>query len=217
MTKNLLMEYQPDFGIKNQLRLKVADLLTRAGLKKTRKLIFLGCLPKSGSTWFLRILTELTGYARLMPATNKSAEQDLCPHSLRATRHIDGIVQQHARATQHNIACLLQFNIRPVIHVRNIFDVIPSLVDHFNNESRLMCTGWVPKEFESWSRDTQVSFVSRNHSKWILGYLKSWDEAYSEKKVPIVWTTYEGLVEDTVNTVMKATENSDLLLPGQKK
>ncbi len=57
----------------------------------------------------------------------------MCARKLRCLRE-RAVVQQHVKGTQDNVRLMKEYAIRPIVNVRNIFDVILSLQDHWERE-----------------------------------------------------------------------------------
>lgn len=181
------------------------DLYRRFILEKLtgrshRKLLLVCSFPKSGSTYVMRLLNELTGFPRVYGAEHRGAcEQDFSDRVMNSIRYQDGICQQHAKATKHNLDISLKFKLRPVILVRNIYDLVPSLRDHFYQESDQFPTGFVPKEFYGWSEADQITYIIRVHLPWYFNFLISWHEA--EGTILTHWITYQNFFLDVVRSV----------------
>jgi len=88
------------------------------------KKILLACFPKSD------------GFSKipLVPSYG-SREQELDIRGLYKYRNINFVAQHHVRYSMYLEELLQQYNVKPVILVRNIYDCIVSLADHLRNES----------------------------------------------------------------------------------
>ena len=97
--------------------------------------IFVACFPKSGSTYVTTLLSELTGFP-IVPAVQffGQNEQDLFEPALQPFRGRSTVTQQHVKGTNNNLRLMKEYGIRPVVLVRDIFDVLLSLHDHFERE-----------------------------------------------------------------------------------
>jgi hypothetical protein len=173
--------------------------------------MFIACFPKSGSTYLMSVLHEITGFPRVFPIAGISkpgsvaaANQDFCECELRKIRYQDGVCHQHLTATVRNLALAKEHGIRPVILVRNVFDVVPSVVDHLHRECRIFATGFVPTEFFKWSPLEQETFVVSVQMPWYFNFLLSWQEAQVE--LPVYWLSYERLFSDQRTVLREVCE-----------
>ena len=102
---------------------------------KKRDHLFVACMPKSGSTFLANALSELTGYRYVNLAyAYERSEQNLYLPKLIDSFSFGSVTHLHVRATESTIDLMKMFSIRPVILVRNIFDIVVSIRDHMFNE-----------------------------------------------------------------------------------
>src|SRR5215470_8177431 len=94
-----------------------------------KKLIVVAAAPKSGSTFLANTLRKATGLPdfRLCSgyATN---EHDLYLPSLCLMNRYGCVSQLHIKGTFHNAALMQAFGIKPVVVVRQIDDIVVSLL-----------------------------------------------------------------------------------------
>ena len=139
--------------------------------------LFIACFPKSGSTFLARLLSLATGFpTRDVLVSFGQRDQDICEHKLRRlTRPV--VVQQHVKATDHNVELMHKYGIRPIVLVRNIFDVTVSLDDHLRREDHRMPTGFVHREYMTMDFDQRIEYLIRVHLPWYFNFFMSWREA----------------------------------------
>jgi hypothetical protein len=167
--------------------------------------IFIACFPKSGSSYLELVLRQLTGFRYLNAVLAFGHnEQDLYEFKLRENRH-DSVVRLHTRAGQHNLKMVERYGLRPVILVRNIFDVVVSVHDHLQ-ETPAVPMGYVHREWFDMDRDRRLMFIIQTMLPWYFGFLMSWREAH----VSTHWITYEQLFSDPVGIVSGVLEFSGL-------
>ena len=163
-------------------------LFRRAG----RRHIFVACFPKSGSTYLCKAIEALTGFQSGFVAEHgKHNDQDISPRRLRRLR-ASSVIQQHAQGTHNNVRLLRDFGLRPIVHVRNIYDVLVSLYDHLRNEDHRVPTGYVHREFWNLAYREQMDHLIHVHLPWYFNFLVSWHEATD--RLPTLLTHYETLV-----------------------
>lgn len=162
------------------------------------KYLVLAAMPKSGSTFLSHTLCALTGYRHYYLA----CAYDNIEQEIYLPRVIDGfgrgrVVQQHFKANGPNLDVLNRFNIKPVVVVRNIFDLVASIRDHLLNE-RLdnLPAVYTTDDFQGFSPSRQLDFVIDMVVPWYITYYVSWYQAEKQKEICFLWMTYEELVAD---------------------
>jgi len=169
----------------------------------------IACLPKSGSTYLMRLLCEATGMVRQIPIVDaEDTEHVLDSLALERLRYKNGIVQQHLRATRRHLKLLAVHRLKPVVLTRSLSDIVVSLNDHFERESRFFPTGFVPQDFLDWPETRRLDFIIETHLQWMLHFVLSWQEA--SDTISIHFLTYEQLVSDTPGTLAALADFWDL-------
>jgi hypothetical protein len=131
-------------------------------------------------------------------------EQDVHEYALEEFTRRSSVTQQHARGTDNNVALLKKFNIKPVVLVRDLFDVTVSLLDHIDGGRHRMPTGYVHKEYWKLTRDERLLYLIRVHLPWYFNFFVSWREATGQ--LPVLWLTYEELFADQLAAVTRVLE-----------
>ena len=159
--------------------------------KKTQAVV-VSAFPKSGSTYLTRLLSEMTGNPlRHLVQFYQHNEQDLCEIRLIRSLGMRYVVHQHIKGTENNLILMRKYGIRPVVLVRNIFDVLYSLRDHIKNEDHKTPICYVHKQYFSMDENEKLSYLVRSCIPWYLSFYVSWLEA--SKKIDTYWLTYEDL------------------------
>ena len=167
--------------------------------------IFVACFQKSGSTYLTELLSEITGFpSRALVAAYGHNDQDVHEYALEEVEGRSSVTQQHAKGTANNVDLLKKFGIRPVVLVRDIFDVTISLYDHIERGRDRVPTGFVHREYRNLTRDEKLLYLVRVHLPWYFNFFVSWREASGA--LDTLWLTYEGLFADQVATVSRVLE-----------
>ena len=161
-------------------------------------------MPKSGSTYLHTVLREITGLddASLCELGDQN-EGDICEKRLRRLRR-RSVIQQHVKATQTNLKWLSHYGVRPIVQTRSLFDVLPSLHDHFEREQNGLPCGYIGREFWDLSWNDRMEYLIRIHLPWYLNFLLSWHEA--AKRIETCPIAYEELFADPFNTIMRTLD-----------
>ena len=196
VTRNLLRE---PIRVKNA---PAASLLRYVfKLKRTMShpgdTIFIASVPKSGSTFLVNALAAVTGY----PMTGlcygrERQEQDLYYPRLIDAYSRDTITRHHTRATGPNLDLLRIFKIRPVIVVRNLFDVVPSIFDHLYKRDFRFPFLYCNERFPELDERAQIDFIIDTALPWYFHFYVSWFDACARGATEALWITFEEMVAD---------------------
>src|SRR3990167_5593358 len=158
--------------------------------------VLVACMPKSGSTYLSGAIEALPGVIRahLVPGYGRR-EQELCIEKLTdceamISNHGFGYVaQHHVRYSEVSKLYFEQFGVRPVVLVRNIFDVVASLIDHHSLESSIYPAAYAPADIACRSFDAQARFITQMAIPWYFNFYASWQSC--EDKIIV---TYEDFI-----------------------
>ena len=178
----------------------VVLLKARKILRRRGEFIFVSAMPKSGSTFLSRNIAQITGFD-FEPMTYgfERNEQELYLPKLVDNYNRSTVTQQHTKATGPNLNLFNRFGIRPVILVRNIFDVVFSIRDYLLKEGVAHFPSlYATDHFATLSEDEQYDFLITFAIPWYLNFFVSWFDATRDKRIEALWITYENLVEDWV-------------------
>lgn len=217
MTKDLARrrtQLSPPAGIGSHASLPALRKLLRATYSseaalevylKARKLlrgrgefIFVACMPKSGSTFLTKNLSQLTGFehTRLTYKFERN-EQELYLPKLVDNYSRQIVTQQHIKATGPNLHLFERFEIRPVVLVRNIYDVVLSIRDYLLKEAVYGFPGlYATEHFRTMEEEEQHDFLIEFAVPWYFNFYASWFDATNDGRAQTIWLTYEELVED---------------------
>lgn len=175
-----------------------AYLMARKLLRGRGEFIFVSAMPKSGSTFLARSLCEITGFehTRLTYKFERN-EQELYLPKLVDNYSRSIVTQQHTRATLPNLQLFRRFEIRPVILLRNIFDVVPSIRDYLLKEGvEGFPSIYATEHFRTLSDTEQYDFLITFAMPWYFDFYASWFDAARDGNIDTLWLTYEELVKD---------------------
>lgn len=153
--------------------------------------VLLACMPKSGSTFLSSAIAALPGFARahLVPGYSRR-EQELCVEKLKECAALGSYVaQHHVRYSDVTQEYVNKFELRPIILVRNIFDIIPSLVDHHSREGCVYPAAFAPFDIAIRSAEEQIRFVTQMAIPWYFNFFMSWNQCQNKLLV-----TYEEFI-----------------------
>lgn len=181
-------------GLRLNLRLK--KFLGRRG-----KTIFISALPKSGSTFLVNALAEVTGYQTFFLGYHQLNEQDLYLPNLIDAWSMNVISHQHTRPSAPNLALMDQFAIRPVILTRNAYDATVSMTDHLERESPETPLFNAPADFMGRSRPERLDAVIDLALPWYIRFVADWSAAGAGTGRDCLWLRYEDLIADGAGAI----------------
>jgi len=163
--------------------------------------ILVACMPKTGSTYLTAILSNLPDFIvkSWVPAYGRR-EQELCFRHLQADEDesldINLVAQHHVRFSDVTNKYIKEFNLKPVVLVRSLYDVIPSLIDHHRIESVVYPMAFAPADIAEWDFERAARFVTYMVLPWYFNFFVSWNECPEKMLV-----TYEDLITNPLEIV----------------
>jgi len=197
---NLLLKLQNDIIYAHVLNV-LTDKLSPLSAQLYPKSIFFAYLPKSGSTFFLMVLKELTGFtlSNLSWGYNQN-EQNL--HYTQFIKYKDSshISKLMSKATDTNLMCLKLFAVKPVILTRPLSDIIISLHDHFETINPYWPQFFIPKDYDQFSKEKKLDLFIDHFTPWFIDFLVSWTQADDALNKQLLWLSYRDLTQNTQNS-----------------
>jgi tetratricopeptide (TPR) repeat protein len=171
--------------------------------------IVIACMPKSGSTLMNRILQALTGWedTYLSFAFMQNEEELHLPYLREAARR-NTVTQQHFRATEANIQLLQAFGIKPLIQVRNLYDVVVSYTDFLDNGA--VSNTFFIGRWDQLERSERIDLMIDNLLPWYFAFYASWMDAIAQDRLDAIVVSYEELIGAKPETVHRIADFYDL-------
>jgi hypothetical protein len=173
--------------------------------------VLVACMPKSGSTFLSSLIANIPGFRRehVVPGY-KRREQEICVKKLEEaylkteflrtcwrneelvnTERPRGFVtQMHLRYTEPTAEIIERYNLRTIVLVRNIFDIIVSLADHVRDSSPYMAMAYVSEEMRAMPEKEMHEFIVDMVVPWYLNFYRCWQDCDNKTVV-----TYERLTK----------------------
>jgi hypothetical protein len=143
--------------------------------------LLLACMPKSGSTWLATMLACLPGFRPgILVNGYDRREQELSEVQLLLNRHSNYVAQMHVRYSEPTAQLIRRFSLKPIVLVRNIFDIVPSIRDHWHCESVRGPACYLKNEMTKWSSDRAEEFIVNMGMPWYFNFFLSWTECESK-------------------------------------
>ena len=125
-----------------------------------KRIIYISCFPKSGSSFVTRVLGNIIGIKqhRVVYKFLQNEQEIYLPAMIDASLFKNFITQQHTRATDLNLEIFNKYKVKPIILVRNIFDIVISLRDYMHGAPKIPMA-YITKDFYKLSESQQYDFV----------------------------------------------------------
>ncbi|HEX2639456.1 MAG TPA: sulfotransferase domain-containing protein [Pyrinomonadaceae bacterium] len=183
----------------------LSDFTDQLPAKELGRHLFIACVPKTASTFLKNVLVGLTGYRDVfMVYAAGQSEHEIYLPTLRETARLNTVTQQHCRASDANVQLMQAFRIRPIVLVRDIYDCVMSLLDFYDGGAYF--NTYFRADFRSLDRETKIDLLIDNVVPWYLQFVSSWDLVEKQKRLDLMWLTYEELIGDKPAAVEKVLE-----------
>lgn len=159
--------------------------------------ILIACMPKSGSTLLTEMIASLPKMQKvyLMRVCDRR-EQELALGELKRWRHESYVAQHHVKCSGSTVALIGRFNLKPIVLVRNLFDVVYSLYDHLHNESVVSPVGYFEDYMREWPQEKLLAMITHLAIPWYVNFYVSWFR-YSDK----LMITYDQLLSNRLDVL----------------
>ena len=166
--------------------------------------VVVACFPKSGSTYLSEMIGSFPSIKkRFLVFGHERREQELSPEILVLYHDTNYVGQHHLRCSSPTVMILKAFSIHPVVLVRNLYDVIVSLDDHYQNRIQSGSMAFVNEDIWSADSETRLNFFADLMAPWYINFFVSW----SSYDYPATWITYEDLIgSEALNLKRIATD-----------
>ncbi len=179
-------------------------------------MIVVACAPRTGSTFLSNVLCQLTGlkYQRLCSAYSTN-EHDLYLPALCIMNPVGCVSQLHMKGTYHNAALLRTFGLRPVILVRNIYDILVSLMGDVRRKEEMPgfeagMNGysfiWLDSQLIHNDDERLLDALIDLALPWYVNFYVSWQRLCRQRAVEAKWVTYEEMMankEETLRAILE--------------
>lgn len=167
-----------------------------------RNTILIACMPKTASTFLQNVIADVSGYStNTLCAGHGRNEQELYLPAL-VDNSLDNIVtHMHVRATDNNIALMQTARIRPIVLVRNIFDLVTSMRDHAVKQSPHWSMACFDTSFHTLDKPEQYDMVIDLCMPWFMYFYASWNKVTETQSLETYWLSYEELTNDKIGSI----------------
>jgi hypothetical protein len=184
-------------------------------IKGNRHIIIVASAPKTGGTFIANTLGKISGYpmSRMCFSYNQNEHDLYLPHLYFFCK--SGVVSQlHMRASAANIQLMQLFQIKPIVVVRNIFDIALSLaneIDHNENKNINDITKgysfyWGDNTIFQLNFEQRLDMIIDLTIPWFIHYYVSWFEFCTKGYIKAKWVKYEWMMENKKQTILELVD-----------
>ncbi len=181
-----------------------------------RPLIVVAAAPRTGSTFLSNVLGRLAGvsYRRLCAAYGTN-EHDLYLPALCIFNRSGGVAQMHMKGTFHNASLLATFGIRPLILVRNLYDIVVSLMGDVRRKETLPAYDlgyngysfiWLEAQLLHLDDEALIDALIDLAVPWYVNFYVSWYRLCQRGLVQARWVSYESVMADKAGEIGRILE-----------
>jgi len=190
-----------------------------------KPIIVVTAAPRSGSTYLFNTLMEVTNLTQFRLSSGYSTnEHDLYLPALCMMNNCGCVSQMHMKGTFHNASLINRFNIRQIILVRNIYDIVVSLLDELRKkeEHSGYHTGqdgfsflWLDIATKNMDDEVLIDMIIDLAIPWYVNFYVSWYRLTEQNIVNPIWVNYEDMMHDKNNTITSILNSIDFPFNGE--
>jgi hypothetical protein len=177
-------------------------------LSMLAKKFFVVCTPKSGSSFVVTLLQQITGFGHHNPIFGGEPMLEADPYLPNLEMVRDPAVSQlHCYAKPKNLELCRAYSIKPIFHTRDIFDSLLSMKEYID---RVPHHEVFPHYYQLQSEERRRIFIISIYAPIFVRLVAGWHEAYRSQKAPILWSTYETFFRDPVGQTRRMLDHLGL-------
>jgi hypothetical protein len=181
-----------------------------------KPLVVVAAAPKSGSTFLVNTLMQLTGLRGFrLSAAYSTNEHDLYLPALCLMNRSGCVSQMHMKGSFHNAALMRTFGIKPIILVRRIEDIVVSLQHDLKQKMQRprfeaglngYSFVWQDQCTKALSDERLVDMIIDLAVPWFVNFYVSWYRLCEQGAVDALWLTYEQMFAEKEETLRQVLE-----------
>lgn len=173
-----------------------------AKLTKHKPLVYVAAMPKSAGTFICKTIAD----THKVPYLHFTDREGCCEFDIYhpgLLKHISngGIVHQHTLGTEGNIHYLNQYQIPCVVLTRNIYDALYSFYEHLEQYRNNWPFFQYPASYFEMQQEAKIDFLVSMVAPWFLQFYISWYHAGKDKKINLLWLSYESFIRDNTAAI----------------
>lgn len=188
------------------------DGLMSGILPQRKPHILIACMPKSASTFLASAISELQGFRRCRLTPDWGArEQELSAVRLSRYNHSRYVSQHHLRCSTWTRQLITQYNLTPVVLVRNLADSVISIRDHIRRAPGAGPAAYFDESHLAMPDSEFEDAIVRLNIPWYLNFYAGWR---AEGDVPIY--DFDEYTAEPVRIMSEILNMASVNMPDEK-
>lgn len=163
--------------------------------------VLLACMPKSGSTFMSRVLTECSDYTLDKNLRLSADVQEFSPVGLFRARDRRVISQCHMVASNYAVEQVNEYGIKVIVLERNVLDALVSLQNHCNRDPVMLRNmspwfGYFGADFLGLPPERQLDRLIELALRWYVLFHVTWKRQQRNFLTPPLMCRYEQVFPD---------------------
>lgn len=190
-----------------------------------KPIIVVAAAPRTGSTFLFNTLMEVTKLTQFRLSSGYSTnEHDLYLPALCMMNNCGCVSQMHMKGTFHNASLINRFKIRQIILVRNIYDIVVSLLEElrkkeehtgYHNGQDGFSFLWLDRATKNMDDESLIDMIIDLAIPWYVNFYVSWYRLTEQNIVNPIWVNYEDMMNDKKNTIVSILNFFDFPFNGE--
>ena len=198
------------------------DYLRQVGAR--RPMLILAFAPKSAGTYFRQAAINAIGgvLVRMCHAQGGRDGTPYLPNVLARCLEDDtlqSVAHIHMQALTGNRNFINAFGLKPVIMIRNLADMLASLLDNFENDPVARAEGvncQVPSNFCDMDRAAKLDFMIDVIAPWYASYFATWKSFVDDAPKTVCVLRYRDFCTNPAESLHKAITHAGFVTTRQK-
>jgi len=195
-TQNVILELE-----RSKRKAHINDFSLTMNSDNFGKAVFLTAQPKSGSTFLANVLAIATGYAYNTFWFLGTLEHDfqLWLPAIMSSRQYNYVAHGHFKPSFVNVKIMQAMELKPIVLVRNIFDILVSMIDFVDGP--FFDGTLFPVEYRRWPYQKRAHAIISKYALWYIEFYVGWIKAIKEGEIEGFLTSYEEVMNNKHKTV----------------
>jgi Sulfotransferase domain len=135
----------------------------------------LACMPKSGSTFLSEVIGNLPDFRKVSLVNDYDRrEQELSLERLVFCNRYNYVSQLHVRNHTYTEYLANRFNLKQIVLIRDIFDIVVSIRDHLNREGPVFPMGYMDDTVKDRTDNEIHHLIADMLIPWYINFYATW-------------------------------------------
>lgn len=175
--------------------------------------ILLACMRRSGSTYVSSLLSNIGDFKAVnVGYIGSEREQEADREALVVNHRFNYVAQLHTKYHVPLSHLMDNYNLKPVVLIRDIHDIVISVSDYLMAPKNKMRTpgGGVPSELSQWDEEKRLLFAVQHIVPWSITFFLSWQKVPDKTLI-----TFDEIIQTPVPALQKIFHDIDIPISNQ--